>query len=69
MLRVHTREVQARITCDQADCGAVLQMPPRPPSLEMDEAEINALVTTAPHLGWLVDEDMHWCPDHAGRRA
>ena len=51
MIRVHTLQVQARITCDHHGCHAVLQAPARPPSLADDETD-----TTEPGV--------HYCPTH-----
>ena len=65
MIRVHTLQVQARITCDHHGCGAVLQAPARPPSLTADETDITALVMSAPLLGWDTTEpEEHYCPTH-----
>ena len=65
MIRVHTLQVQARITCDHNSCHAVLQVSARPPSLADDETDITALILAAPHLGWDTTEPgVHYCPTH-----
>ena len=65
MIRVHTLQVQARITCDHHGCHAVLQAPARPPSLADDETDLTALALSAPHLGWDTTEPgVYYCPTH-----
>ena len=65
MIRVHTLQVQARITCDHHGCHAVIQAPARPPSLTADETDLTGLTLSAPYLGWDTTEPgVHYCPTH-----